>query len=134
MVELPPDPSLSGPPLREAAMTVVDVERIESQLAALPADYREFLLRYPSDAPDDVRRCDLYDDPAEVVEQTLVFRRYLAEETPRGLVVIGDGGCGDKVCLDLDSSAVLFWSHVEEDFVPLAESVGEYYAAVVVPV
>lgn len=116
-------------------MKPVDVQRIESALAAaLPSEYRAFVLGYPSDAPDEVRRCDLYDDPAEVIDQTLVFRRYLAEESPPGLVVIGDGGCGDKVCLDLESSAVLFWSHAEEEFAPVAGSVAEYYATVAEPV
>lgn len=112
-------------------MKPADVERIEAILAApLPSGYREFVLGYPSDAQADVRRCDLFDDAAEVIGQTLVFRRHLVEDAPRALLVIGDGGCGDKVCLDLDSAAVLFWNHIDEDFVPVAGSVAEYYSMV----
>ena len=117
-------------------MNTSDVQRIESQLAAeLPASYREFLLAYPEDAPAEVRRYDLFDDATAVMEETLVFRRYLVEEaSPERLLVIGDSGCGDKVCLELETGAVLFWSHAEEDFAPIAESISEYYAALVEPV
>ena len=112
-------------------MTPVDLRHLEEQLGvSLPASYREFLTAYPADASAEVRRYDLFDDPDIVADETLVFRRYLAEHaTSERLVVIGDGGCGDKACLDLASGAVLFWSHVEEDFVPLADSTAEYYAA-----
>ena len=114
-------------------MTPSDVERIEERLAtSLPGGYREFLLAYPDDAPEEVRRFDLFDEPGALVEETLVFRRYLGDEaSPERLAVIGDSGCGDRVCLDLATAEVLFWSHAEESFVPLAASVEEYYAAVV---
>ena len=117
-------------------MNASDLQRIETQLAVeLPAAYREFLLAYPEDAPQEVRRYDLFDDATAVVEETCVFRRYLVEEaSPERLAVIGDCGCGDKVCLDLEDGTVLFWSHSEEEFAPLAESIGEYYAALVEPV
>ncbi len=106
-----------------------DVSQIEVRLGnSLPEDYRTFLTAYPADAPEELRRYNLFDDPAVIVEQTLMFRRYLTDETNGDrYIVIGDIGCGDRVCLDRESSAVVFWSHVDEDFLPLAGSVTDYY-------
>lgn len=117
-------------------MNPADLQRIEHRLSTtLPEGYREFLLAYPAAAPEEVRRYDLFDDPATLVEETLIFRRYLGEDAaPERLVVIGDSGCGDRVCLDLATEEVLFWSHAEEEFVPIADSVEEYYSAVAEPV
>ncbi|MGC1273933.1 MAG: SMI1/KNR4 family protein [Planctomycetaceae bacterium] len=110
-------------------MPPADVLQIEARLgAALPDDYRAFLIDYPADAPDDLRRYGLFEGSAAIVDETLVFRRYLTDDATRErYVVIGDIGCGDRVCLDQSTNAVLLWSHVEEDFAPLANCVADYY-------
>lgn len=110
-------------------MFPADVLQIEARLGvALPGDYRGFLIDYPIDAPDNLRRYDLFEDPATIVDETLAFRRYLTDDAERErYIVIGDLGCGDRVCLDQNSNAVLLWSHVDEEFAPLATCVADYY-------
>ena len=106
-----------------------DVLQIERCLGKnLPEDYRAFLIAYPTDAPADIRQFGLFDDPAAIVEQNFIFRRYLADDAACDrYIVIGDIGCGDRVCLDRESSTVFVWSHADEDFSPLATSVEDYY-------
>ena len=109
-------------------MTTADLDRIEARLGLpLPPGYRAFLANYPADAPAEVRRYELFDAPAAVLDETAVFRRYLEAEDDDRWLVIGDSGCGDRICLDLTTERVAFWSHDAESFEHLAESVEEYY-------
>lgn len=117
-------------------MIASEIERLERELGSpLPDGYREFLLAYPVEASTELRRYDLFDNADAVIEQTRLFRRYLTDDAdPTQHLVIGDSGCGDRICLDVNSSEILFWSHIDEDFAPLADSIDEYYRIAAVEV
>ena len=110
-------------PLSEQRLRALE-ERIGT---SLPADYREFLLRYNGGVPrprgfwivsgreaDTVWRLyGLHDGPTwSSIDDYIDLPDWYS--IPKGLLAIGDDGVGNHICLRVDeedAGAVYFWDH-----------------------
>ena len=112
-----------------ALVCAASLTRLEDLLSiALPCRYRDFLCDYPDDTPYEVRTSDLFSDPHAIAEETRAFRESHGDgPDARRWLVIGTLGDGDRICLDLDTDRVVFWSRDEDHFEPIATDIRAYY-------
>ena len=107
-------------------MTDDDVDTIEGQLGVtMPAEYRAFVLNPPAPFLKAYGGHELFTDPRFVVNTTRRNRSELIEvPMPYELVVIGEPGNGDFICLDLsrEPATVVEFDHERSEFRTIAFS------------
>jgi hypothetical protein len=107
-------------------MTDDDVDTIDGQLGVnMPAEYRAFVLSPPAPFLKAYGGRELFTNPRSVVYTTLRKRSELIEvRMPYEMVVIGEPGNGDFICLDLsqEPATVVEFDHERNEFRTLAFS------------
>jgi hypothetical protein len=109
-------------------MTFDDFDSIEGQLGLdLPPEYRRLLEHYPAELFRSVGQFELSDNPRFVIEETTRCRLegFSGESRPESkLLVIGDDGCGNYCCLDLNQepATVVAYDHETDSFSVIAWS------------
>lgn len=93
------------------------IARIEAELGLnLPAEYVRFLQNYPAELRAlGISSLQLADEPCRVIElnREVRLRPLFGAQWPPRYLAIGEDGCGDYYCLDLDRPGppVLFFEH-----------------------
>ena len=109
-----------------------DVDRIESELnIKVPNAYRDLVTNYPEEFYEWGADYDLSDSPDRVVEINREVRTepFYGLKWPDRYFAIGENGCGDYYCLDLqgDFTGVIFFDHEVGQFIRKFSSLDEWW-------
>lgn len=117
-------------------MTLDALNTIESALGIrLPQQYADFMLNYPEELDNDnfgAPEFELLNNPERLIEENAdAYVDLWGYPLNKDFFIIGNNGCGDYFLINLlNEVSVFHFSHEEQRFYKIADSLTEYVALI----